>query len=58
MQNRISTYLPPDLRARASSVLENAGTPPLANINDGFAGSAPDVGAFEVGAPLPLHGPR
>ena len=30
----------------------------LANINDGFAASAPDLGAYEVGAPLPHYGPR
>jgi hypothetical protein len=31
---------------------------PIPNVNDGFAGSAPDLGAFEVGAPLPAYGPR
>ncbi len=30
----------------------------LANINDGYKGSAPDLGAYEVGAPLPKYGPR
>jgi len=29
----------------------------LANINDGFAGSAPDLGAYELGQPLPEYGP-
>ena len=28
------------------------------NINDGFAGAAPDLGAFEFGRPLPTYGPR
>jgi len=30
----------------------------LPNINDGFSGSAPDLGAYEVGAELPVYGPR
>jgi hypothetical protein len=30
----------------------------LANVNDGFAGAAPDLGAYELGAPLPHYGPR
>jgi hypothetical protein len=30
----------------------------LPNINDGFLGSAPDLGAYEDGQPLPTYGPR
>jgi hypothetical protein len=30
----------------------------IPNVNDGFAGSAPDLGALEVGQPLPIYGPR
>ncbi len=30
----------------------------LSNINDGFNGNAPDLGAFETGQPLPHYGPR
>jgi hypothetical protein len=30
----------------------------LANVNDGFAGSAPDLGALELGRPAPVYGPR
>ena len=30
----------------------------LPNINDGFVGAAPDLGAFELGQPLPTYGPR
>jgi len=30
----------------------------LPNINDGFIGAAPDLGAFELGQPLPTYGPR
>ena len=48
---------PPDLRLRAGSAAVDAGVP-LANINDGFTGSAPDLGAYEVGGELPIYGPR
>jgi hypothetical protein len=47
----------PDLRIRAGSAAADAGTA-LANINDGYAGKAPDLGAYEVGQPLPIYGPR
>ena len=30
----------------------------LPNINDGLIGTAPDLGAFELGQPLPWFGPR
>jgi hypothetical protein len=30
----------------------------LPNISDGYTGSAPDMGAYEIGAPLPIYGPR
>ncbi len=30
----------------------------LPNVNDGFAGKAPDLGALEAGQPLPIYGPR
>jgi MYXO-CTERM domain-containing protein len=30
----------------------------LANINDGFSGSAPDLGAYELGTAPPEYGPR
>ena len=30
----------------------------LPNVNDDFAGGAPDLGALEVGRPLPVYGPR
>ena len=30
----------------------------LPNINDGFVGTAPDLGAYELGQPLPTYGPR
>jgi hypothetical protein len=30
----------------------------LPGINDGFTGTAPDLGALEVGCPVPVYGPR
>src|SRR5690606_3642361 len=30
----------------------------LPNINDGYTGKAPDLGAFEVGQEEPIYGPR
>ena len=30
----------------------------IANVTDGFAGRAPDLGALESGVPLPVYGPR
>ncbi len=30
----------------------------LENINDSYAGNAPDLGAYELGMPLPQYGPR
>ena len=30
----------------------------LPNVNDGFAGSAPDLGALEIGSSVPGYGPR
>ena len=31
---------------------------PLPGVNDGFSGKAPDLGAYEIGAPIPHYGPR
>jgi uncharacterized protein (TIGR03437 family) len=30
----------------------------LPNVNDGYTGSAPDLGALEFGCPAPIYGPR
>jgi hypothetical protein len=46
-----------DFRLKAGSAAVDRGTP-LATVTDGFAGSAPDLGALELGAPLPVYGPR
>ena len=47
----------PDLRILANSAAADAGVV-LPNVNDGFSGSAPDLGAYEAGAGLPHYGPR
>ena len=46
-----------DLRLSRTSGAVDAGVP-LPNINDGFAGKGPDLGAYEQGRPLPHYGPR
>ncbi len=46
-----------DLRILDGSAAVDRGTP-LANVNDGFAGTAPDLGAYEAGSLLPHYGPR
>ncbi len=46
-----------DLRLRKGAVAIDAGTV-LPNVTDGFLGKAPDLGAYEYGAPLPHYGPR
>ena len=46
-----------DFRLKPGSAAIDRGVA-LANINDGFTGKAPDLGALEVGQPLPTYGPR
>ena len=46
-----------DFRLRPGSAAVDRGTA-LATITDGFEGRAPDLGALELGAPLPVYGPR
>jgi hypothetical protein len=46
-----------DFRLKPGSAAADKGTP-LPNVTDGFAGRAPDLGAVEIGAPLPHYGPR
>ena len=52
-------YMPADFdfRLRPGSVAVDAGVR-LPNVNDGFAGKAPDLGAYEAGQPVPHYGPR
>lgn len=46
-----------DARLRPDSSAVDAGLV-IPNVTDGFAGEAPDLGAYEAGAPLPHYGPR
>jgi len=46
-----------DFSLKVGSAAMDAGVR-LPNINDGFSGSAPDLGAYERGQPLPHYGPR
>jgi hypothetical protein len=46
-----------DFRLKPTSPAVDAGME-LPNITDGFAGKAPDLGAYELGQPLPHYGPR
>ena len=46
-----------DFRLKAGSKAVDAGVR-MPNVNDGFAGKAPDLGAYEVGQPVPVYGPR
>lgn len=48
---------PPDLRLADGSAAVDVGEP-IPNVNDGFAGGAPDLGAYELGSALPPYGPR
>jgi hypothetical protein len=46
-----------DLQLRPRSKAVDAGVV-LPNVNDGYAGKAPDLGAYEYGQPVPHYGPR
>jgi hypothetical protein len=46
-----------NFRLRAGGKAVDAGAR-LPNVNDGFTGKAPDLGALELGAPEPRYGPR
>ncbi len=46
-----------DLRPAAGSPLIDAGTV-IPNVNEDYAGDAPDIGAYERGRPIPRYGPR
>lgn len=47
----------PDLRLKAGCAAVDKGVI-LRNLNDGYAGAAPDLGAYELGSALPIYGPR
>jgi hypothetical protein len=46
-----------DFQLRPGSVAVDAGVR-LPGVNDDFTGRAPDLGAYEVGRPVPHYGPR
>ena len=46
-----------DFQLRPGSVAVDAGVR-LPGVNDEFTGRAPDLGAYEVGRPVPHYGPR
>jgi len=46
-----------DLRLAAGAAAVDKGVV-IAAINDGYAGAAPDLGAYELASPLPTYGPR
>jgi hypothetical protein len=46
-----------DFRLRPAAAAVDRGVA-LPTVNDGFAGAAPDLGALEVGQPMPHYGPR
>jgi hypothetical protein len=48
---------PPDLRLARDSAAIDAGQP-MPGLNNGFRGVRPDLGAYELGDPLPHFGPR
>jgi hypothetical protein len=45
-----------DFGLRRGSAAVDAGTP-LPNVTDGFTGRGPDLGALELGSPVPRYGP-
>lgn len=53
----MTVYAAPDLRLAPAGAAVDAGTA-VPGITDGFAGAAPDLGAYEVGAAIPSYGPR
>lgn len=46
-----------DFRLRPEAIANDRGVV-IPNVNDDFAGAAPDLGALETGKPLPVYGPR
>jgi hypothetical protein len=54
---RLYNFKDYDFRLRPGSAAIDRGVA-IPNVNDGFAGKAPDLGALEAGQPLPIYGPR
>ena len=55
--NPLATNSPVDLRLKSGGAPVDKGIA-IPNVNDGYAGTAPDIGAYEVGQSLPTYGPR
>src|SRR5262245_8691159 len=51
------TMTPPDVDLDPGSPAVDAGRV-IPNLTDGYTGAAPDLGAWEVGCPVPLYGVR
>jgi Right handed beta helix region len=56
-ENGEAVHQAADLRLKAGTAAIDAGLA-MHGFNDGFSGSAPDLGAYEFGTPLPHYGPR
>jgi hypothetical protein len=54
---RVSQVADYDLQLRRRSAPIDRGVV-LPGVNDGYTGRAPDLGAYEYGAPVPHYGPR
>jgi len=54
---RLYTPAEVDLRLKAGSAAVDAGVD-LPGVTEDTSGSAPDLGAYELGSPLPTYGPR
>lgn len=55
--NAMTLFATPDLRLAAVSNAIDTGIA-IPNVNDGYAGHAPDLGAYEFGRASPVYGPR
>nr|MBA3938920.1 right-handed parallel beta-helix repeat-containing protein [Planctomycetota bacterium] len=53
----MTSFAAPDLRLAAGAAAIDAGIA-ITGITDGFAGAAPDLGAYEFGQAIPTYGPR
>ncbi|MEA2064487.1 MAG: right-handed parallel beta-helix repeat-containing protein, partial [Gemmatimonadota bacterium] len=53
----VPEWAPADLRLKAGSAAVDAAVY-IPNVNDGYNGKAPDLGAYELGREVPHYGPR
>jgi hypothetical protein len=54
---RLYNFTDLDFRLRPGSAAIDRAVA-LSNVNDGFTGKAPDLGALESALPQPIYGPR